>query len=175
MAAVDAVCLGHDIIRLGGGEEDRHAGQVRGSGHAPDRHRRADDALLLAERTVFELCEMRVHAVPMLAVDNARRDGVDIDAIADEVQPSGLGHADHRRLGRARSEEHTSELQSLMRISYAVFCLKKTNKIIQFQYFFLHPRVKPCITHLHAKTHQTKFTRTYYYDTFSTYHYITHV
>src|SRR3546814_4160186 len=29
----------------------------------------------------------------------------------------------------ARSEEHTSELQSLMRISYAVFCLKKKKKI----------------------------------------------
>src|SRR3546814_6245483 len=29
---------------------------------------------------------------------------------------------------RARSEEHTSELQSLMRISYAVFCLKKKKK-----------------------------------------------
>src|SRR3546814_5686175 len=29
--------------------------------------------------------------------------------------------------GRQRSEEHTSELQSLMRISYAVFCLKKKN------------------------------------------------
>src|SRR3546814_4550510 len=29
----------------------------------------------------------------------------------------------------ARSEEHTSELQSLMRISYAVFCLKKKNTI----------------------------------------------
>src|SRR3546814_9565684 len=29
---------------------------------------------------------------------------------------------------RARSEEHTSELQSLMRISYAVFCLKKKQK-----------------------------------------------
>src|SRR3546814_1406150 len=28
-----------------------------------------------------------------------------------------------------RSEEHTSELQSLMRISYAVFCLKKTNNL----------------------------------------------
>src|SRR3546814_7433873 len=28
----------------------------------------------------------------------------------------------------ARSEEHTSELQSLMRISYAVFCLKKNNE-----------------------------------------------
>src|SRR3546814_3087305 len=29
--------------------------------------------------------------------------------------------------GKTRSEEHTSELQSLMRISYAVFCLKKKN------------------------------------------------
>src|SRR3546814_4467611 len=29
---------------------------------------------------------------------------------------------------KSRSEEHTSELQSLMRISYAVFCLKKKNK-----------------------------------------------
>src|SRR3546814_19851832 len=31
------------------------------------------------------------------------------------------------RHGDSRSEEHTSELQSLMRISYAVFCLKKNN------------------------------------------------
>src|SRR3546814_2122583 len=31
--------------------------------------------------------------------------------------------------GKIRSEEHTSELQSLMRISYAVFCLKKKKKI----------------------------------------------
>src|SRR3546814_5218313 len=32
-----------------------------------------------------------------------------------------------------RSEEHTSELQSLMRISYAVFCLKKKNKEYKIQ------------------------------------------
>src|SRR3546814_9210116 len=32
------------------------------------------------------------------------------------------------RSGLHRSEEHTSELQSLMRISYAVFCLKQKNK-----------------------------------------------
>src|SRR3546814_10285023 len=38
----------------------------------------------------------------------------------------GLVVAAGRRGGR--SEEHTSELQSLMRISYAVFCLKKKNK-----------------------------------------------
>src|SRR3546814_10813102 len=40
----------------------------------------------------------------------------------------GVGECDQRvlfRLALGRSEEHTSELQSLMRISYAVFCLKK--------------------------------------------------
>src|SRR3546814_3463459 len=34
----------------------------------------------------------------------------------------------HLDRGYERSEEHTSELQSLMRISYAVFCLKKKNE-----------------------------------------------
>src|SRR3546814_18533002 len=37
-------------------------------------------------------------------------------------------HAPTTAALRVRSEEHTSELQSLMRISYAVFCLKKKNK-----------------------------------------------
>src|SRR3546814_9533172 len=41
----------------------------------------------------------------------------------------GAGRRPARRPGRRRrSEEHTSELQSLMRISYAVFCLKKKKK-----------------------------------------------
>src|SRR3546814_3709020 len=46
----------------------------------------------------------------------------------------GVGHrrrragAHRRRRRAARSEEHTSELQSLMRLSYAVFCLKKKNE-----------------------------------------------
>src|SRR3546814_3812286 len=38
---------------------------------------------------------------------------------------------DNQWLAIWRSEEHTSELQSLMRISYAVFCLKKTKKHTQ--------------------------------------------
>src|SRR3546814_1059885 len=38
------------------------------------------------------------------------------------------GGADLAREDIRRSEEHTSELQSLMRISYAVFCLKKKSK-----------------------------------------------
>src|SRR3546814_9571036 len=41
--------------------------------------------------------------------------------------PNGIGSGEGR-LHALRSEEHTSELQSLMRISYAVFCLKKKNK-----------------------------------------------
>src|SRR3546814_8117845 len=45
---------------------------------------------------------------------------------------SGVLRLARRRAGAncvvGRSEEHTSELQSLMRISYAVFCLKKKNK-----------------------------------------------
>src|SRR3546814_976295 len=56
-----------------------------------------------------------------LAVIRVERHGV--GRVAD--QP-GIGLPDeHQRIARARSEEHTSELQSLMRISYAVFCLKK--------------------------------------------------
>src|SRR3546814_5251874 len=40
--------------------------------------------------------------------------------------------AEKKAIGQRRSEEHTSELQSLMRISYAVFCLKK-KKIIHYK------------------------------------------
>src|SRR3546814_4979248 len=57
------------------------------------------------------------------------------DAPGRRVLPAQFGGAvgvgdDHARL---RSEEHTSELQSLMRISYAVFCLKKKNKKNQYE------------------------------------------
>src|SRR3546814_4540879 len=44
----------------------------------------------------------------------------------------GMAIVDGNRIAiRSRSEEHTSELQSLMRISYAVFCLKKKKKTKQ--------------------------------------------
>src|SRR3546814_2417207 len=48
--------------------------------------------------------------------------------------------------GKLRSEEHTSELQSLMRISYAVLCLKKNNsQSISLQ----HTNTKPAIDNIH--------------------------
>src|SRR3546814_4336817 len=58
-------------------------------------------------------------------------DGIDI--LLDLGQPRVDRLADVVEFGArvrlpARSEEHTSELQSLMRISYAVFCLKKKKK-----------------------------------------------
>src|SRR3546814_16578689 len=48
-----------------------------------------------------------------------------------------------RRSATIRSEEHTSELQSLMRISYAVFCLNKKNKSgLNGDQFFSHAPVR---------------------------------
>src|SRR3546814_6160599 len=52
---------------------------------------------------------------------------------ATGVTPRESGRAGDHRFARSeqglRSEEHTSELQSLMRIAYAVFCLKKKKQI----------------------------------------------
>src|SRR3546814_2082231 len=45
--------------------------------------------------------------------------------------PTFASQEAHLLIDDPRSEEHTSELPSLMRISYAVFCLKKKNKNIQ--------------------------------------------
>src|SRR3546814_9717121 len=90
-----------------------------------------------AGRTLPLLLPSRVGIVTLAEVDADRRagqaEGV-AQAVLQVAQVGGrqifrLGAEDGegRRsgLGLRRSEEHTSELQSLMRISYAVFCLKK--------------------------------------------------
>src|SRR3546814_5940772 len=56
----------------------------------------------------------------MLILADADCLGFDLDQFSQRVLQAS----------RDRSEEHTSELQSLMRISYAVFCLKKKTKTI---------------------------------------------
>src|SRR3546814_6727801 len=62
-------------------------------------------------------------AVHHLALRRVRRGA----GAAEEGVGQGVARDDR---GRLRSEEHTSELQSLMRISYAVFCLNKNTKNI---------------------------------------------
>src|SRR3546814_2183949 len=91
-----------------------------------------------------EFCGADSYAAP--AVDHSAASKIplayDDDVIlSDGAFQSGLFHlntlaenlhafvgAKLRQSTAARSEEHTSELQSLMRISYAVFCLKKQKK-----------------------------------------------
>src|SRR3546814_9458075 len=55
----------------------------------------------------------------------ASLDGTDIAVFAEAVEREVAGRVAALAAGVERSEEHTSELQSLMRSSYAVFCLKK--------------------------------------------------
>src|SRR3546814_8345400 len=55
-----------------------------------------------------------------------RRAGILRRSTAGQV--AGVGIVERAAQCQRRSEEHTSELQSLMRISYAVFCLKKKKK-----------------------------------------------
>src|SRR3546814_3147690 len=62
-------------------------------------------------------------------VEQHRHVGLSAFTIETEGFDVGRCRGAHISHGRAtRSEEHTSELQSLMRISYAVFCLKKKNQ-----------------------------------------------
>src|SRR3546814_3201914 len=51
--------------------------------------------------------------------------------------------------GALRSEEHTSELQSLMRISYAVFCLKKKTQLVKTLLYDHYPSTNYSITKRH--------------------------
>src|SRR3546814_4492669 len=78
-----------------------------------------------AELAAYSASKAAVRALTKSVALHAARDRIRCNS----VHPGGV----HTRMlddfaaltGDARSEEHTSELQSLMRISYAVFCLKK--------------------------------------------------
>src|SRR3546814_1924328 len=95
---------------------------VRAAGH-PQRH--------LGNRRRRHFCRV------VLRLPHGARPGAGgaVDATGGTLgraatDPSSLDGVQSRALRRlpGRSEEHTSELQSLMRISYAVFCLKKKKK-----------------------------------------------
>src|SRR3546814_3145068 len=66
-----------------------------------------------------------LHLREILRADKARQRFADRQQQSFRRAPAAQGPDLERRAAAVRSEEHTSELQSLMRISYAVFCLKK--------------------------------------------------
>src|SRR3546814_7870713 len=89
------------------------------------------------KREAFELFEqmlekVQVDVITILARIRVRSEE-EIAQIEEQerqrqkARPMEFQHADPGSYSADRSEEHTSELQSLMRISYAVFCLKKKN------------------------------------------------
>src|SRR3546814_6838805 len=93
----------------------------------PPRSTRTDT--LFPYTTLFRSLPAEAGTANATAVDIALRNGYD-DGLTDvEVTPAGVPGEPNKLevtiTDVVRSEEHTSELQSLMRISYAVFCLKK--------------------------------------------------
>src|SRR3546814_5423341 len=72
----------------------------------------------IVENMAVHVCSQCGHAEPIFGEGGGHR-------MAEQYQTPWLGSLPLAMAIRARSEEHTSELQSLMRISYAVFCLKK--------------------------------------------------
>src|SRR3546814_4958437 len=121
----------------------------------PPRSTRTDT--LFPYTTLFRSRSQPISAAQPASGGQFLRDPGDIDARADRDDPQSFRRGNDDRGGRAkrrhapacenpwsgytngagamverrndRSEEHTYELQSLMRISYAVFCLKKTKTI----------------------------------------------
>src|SRR3546814_1398901 len=102
--------LPHGDVAVG---ELRHADRARNLARQP----RADRAVGVADR----IGELHLFAA------REHRGG-----ILDDLRVEAVGHlvaeARQREAALVRSEEHTSELQSLMRISYAVLCLQKKKK-----------------------------------------------
>src|SRR3546814_10005984 len=87
-----------------------------------DRHQRQRGDLAVAQELEDVLREVKSREVQL---------GADMDGAEELVQTIVEVHRQDLRqpiVRPVRSEEHTSELQSLMRISYAVFCLKKKTK-----------------------------------------------
>src|SRR3546814_2914683 len=87
-----------------------------------DGRRAALDLRLVGEPSPAEGGKLTVAAQRIAAIHHATREHRYTDEHGQlTIRPGALQ--------LVRSEEHTSELQSLMRISYAVFCLKKKNKM----------------------------------------------
>src|SRR3546814_9670579 len=93
-------------------------GVVPGVGYISEVPLRLVDLVGIAQRLEHQPTPARLEADDIFAAPERKLAEPDLSGPLER-----LAQHDERFLGR--SEEHTSELQSLMRISYAVFCLKK--------------------------------------------------
>src|SRR3546814_1953271 len=99
---------------------------------------------------------MEVTATPTLSPAVATAPPLTVTIPAGAAVPISWSMTAPEKAGPiARSEEHTSELQSLMRISYAVFCLKKKNHINKTYTSNPHTYSKSLDYH-HKQNQQTK-------------------
>src|SRR3546814_1470993 len=91
----------------------------------PPRSKRTDT--LCPYTTLFRSIPLRCRPIKIGDVLSGIRDFLRrvVGALRLGILQRFVLHDNPDRFGYRRSEEHTSELQSLMRISYAVFCLKK--------------------------------------------------
>ena len=95
LPAIHIVGLCHHIVGIVTGQKHGHAGKIFRLSHPAKRHIGANLALLLSRRLVLISGEECVDPVPVLAVDNARGNGVHIYSVSDQIQPCRLCKADH--------------------------------------------------------------------------------
>src|SRR3546814_2617640 len=116
-------------FRSAGGQPARPGPPVSTQPHAlPSSSPRAPCPLSVPRCELASVRAGRQHAAPVrpehVGLQRLHGLAVEVDLLAlVRLLDAPVGHVPECREGR--SEEHTSELQSLMRISYAVFCLKK--------------------------------------------------
>src|SRR3546814_9239438 len=129
--------FGHDLAGLQAHRPVAEVGPDAERLHAPEhlRHRRRPEPLARLLRGIEE------HQFKALAASLPTQQGVDAE--------------------QERSEEHTSELQSLMRISYAVFCLKKKKQIKKKKQNIIKKRRKTQINLKEKKNTQTSGIKQY--------------
>src|SRR3546814_6918088 len=99
---------------------------VQRKAHFIEQLKRADRTVRRVEDLGGDDLAKNAAAIKAIATGDPRyMRQVELDGAVADLQADADAHFAAAR--SRRSEEHTSELQSLMRISYAVFCLKKKN------------------------------------------------
>src|SRR3546814_10898109 len=115
--------------------DGQYAGQQKssaGAHKAPARQARCHD---------HRLHPAVVRPLPGVGLERPRRMKTDFAGSRYSMKGGGDLRGQYGFAG-ARSEEHTSELQSLMRISYAVFCLKKKKQTTQEHQIQFHNKIQ---------------------------------